>query len=48
MSIGEENPGYKTLVEHEKQVILTIKNNLQDVARFLKDKKLFYKIYTVK
>ncbi len=43
MSKGKENTGYKTLEEHEEQVTLAIKNNLQDVARFLKDKKIIPK-----
>ncbi len=40
MSKGKENPGYITLVKHEEQVILTIKNNLEKVARFLRDKEI--------
>ncbi len=40
MSEDEENPGYNTLEKHEKQVLLTIKNNLDDVAKFLKDEKI--------
>ncbi len=43
MSTGGENPGYKALEKHEEQVILTIKNNLEDVARFLRDKKIISK-----
>ncbi len=43
MSKCKEKPGYKALEEHEEQVTLTIKNNLKDVARFLRDKKIILK-----
>ncbi len=38
------NPGLKTLENCERQVTITIRNNLESIAGFLRDKKIITRI----
>ncbi len=40
MSKCEQKPGCKTLEKNEEQVVLTIRNNLEKITKFLRDKEI--------
>ncbi len=40
MASSQSQPGYEALGLHEVQVTLTIRNNLNEVAKFLNDEKI--------